>query len=93
MSLMHWKIDFTEQADRELLSLDKPIRERIRKYVRDLEKLDNPRMRGEPLNGILSEFWKYRVGDYRLICRIQDDKLLILVVKIGHRSEVYKKRR
>lgn len=86
-----WKVSFTYEADKALAKLDKPIRERIRKLARDLETISNPRLRGEPLVGNLSEFWKYRVGDYRLICRIQDDKLLVLVVKIGHRSNIYKK--
>lgn len=88
---MLWRIDFSEKADKQLLSLDKPIRERIRKYVKDLAVLSNPRLRGEPLAGNLSDFWKYRIGDYRLICRINDEKMLVLVVKIGHRSEVYKR--
>ena len=46
---------------------------------------------GEPLTGNLSNFWKYRVGKYRLICRLQDDKLLVLVVKVGKRDKVYKR--
>ena len=87
---MLWKVEFTAEADKQLLSLDKPNRERIRKYVRDLEELSEPRLRGEPLSGNLSEFWKYRIGKYRLICRIEDKKLLVLVVKIGKRDKVYK---
>ncbi|MBQ7196418.1 MAG: type II toxin-antitoxin system RelE/ParE family toxin [Synergistaceae bacterium] len=87
---MEWTIEYTKEATKELKSLDKPVRERIRGYVKNLRELSNPRLRGEPLTGNLSDFWKYRVGDYRLICRIQDNKLLILVVKIGHRREVYK---
>ena len=87
---MNWNFEFSAKADKQLLALDKPIRERIRKFVKDLRELPNPRMRGEPLTGNLADFWKYRVGDYRLICRIQDDKLLVLVVKIGHRREIYK---
>lgn len=87
---MLWKINFSEKADKQLLSLDKPIRERIRKFVKDLAKLPNPRFCGEPLTGNLSNFWKYRIGDYRLVCKIHDDELLVMVVKIGHRSNVYK---
>lgn len=88
---MNWTVNFTEEADEQLQKLDKPIRERIRKYVKDLEKLPNPKIRADTLKGDLGEFYKYRVGDYRLICRIEDDKLLVLVVKIGHRSKVYKR--
>ncbi len=85
-----WKVSFTEEADKALSKLDKPVRERIRKFARDLERLQNPRLRGEALTGNLSDFWKYRIGDYRLICRLHDEELIILVVKIGHRSSVYK---
>lgn len=92
MNSMLWKVDFTEKADKQLLSLDKPERERIRKFAKDIEKLPNPRLRGESLTVNLSEFGKYKVGKYRLICRIQDNELLVLVVKIGHRKEVYRKR-
>ena len=91
MNSMLWRIDFSAKADKQLLSLDKPVRERIRKFVKDLTELPNPRLRGEPLTGNLSDFWKYRIGDYRLICRIHDENMLVLVVKIGHRSEVYKR--
>ena len=87
---MNWIIDFTRQARADLKCLDRPIRNRIRKYIDDLETLPNPRLRGEPLKGNLSEYWKYRVGDYRIVCEIQDQKLVILVVKIGHRRDVYK---
>lgn len=90
MNSMLWTVNFSEKADKQLLSLDKPIRERIRKFLKDLQKLPNPRLRGEALSGNLSEFWKYRVGNYRLVCRIRDEELVVLVVKIGHRSEVYK---
>ena len=87
---MLWKVNFTDEAEKQLLSLDKHTRERIRNYVKDLENLHNPKMRGEPLTGNLATFWKYRVGKYRLICRLQDEQLLILVVKIGKRDKVYK---
>lgn len=87
---MNWTFEFSDKAGKQLLALDKPIRERIRKFVKDLEELPNPRMRGEPLTGNLADFWKYRVGDYRLICRIKDDKLLVLVVGLGHRREIYR---
>ena len=87
---MLWKVNFTDKADKQLLSLDKKDRERIRTFIKDLAALPNPRMRGEPLTANLSDFWKYRIGKYRLICRIQDEKLLVLIVKIGKRDKVYK---
>ena len=88
---MQWKIDFTEKAVEGIKRLDKPVRERIRKFIDRLEKMSDPRMTGEPLTGNLSDFWKYRTGDYRIICRIHDKELIVLVVKVGHRREVYKR--
>ncbi len=88
---MKWTIEYTDDAQKTFLKLDRLIREQIIKYLKNLSSLQNPRLLGEKLKGNLSEFWKYRVGDYRLICNIQDEKLLVLIVKIGHRSEVYKK--
>ena len=56
-----------------------------------LANLENPRSLGEALQGRhLGEFWRYRVGDYRIVCKIQDDHLVILVIKVGHRREVYR---
>ena len=54
-------------------------------------KLDDPRSIGKALHGSrLGEFWKYRVGDYRLICKIEDDRLIVLVLRVGHRKEIYR---
>ena len=89
---MAWKIELSAQADRELGKLDPQQRERILKFLRDrLASLDNPRSIGQALHGSeLGEFWKYRVGDYRLICKIEDQQLLILVLRVGHRREIYR---
>ena len=92
MNSMQWKVELTTEADIQLLRLDKANRERIRHYLKELTGLPNPRMRGEKLTGVLSEFWKYRVGKYRLICRIKDEEVEVLVVKIGKRDKVYKTR-
>ncbi len=69
--------------------LDKPIQRRIFDYMDEVARLDNPRSRGKGLVGNLRGLWRYRVGDYRILCRIQDDKLVIVIVEIGHRKEVY----
>ena len=89
---MAWTIEFTETALRQVEKLDSAIRRRIIKFLRErLGKLDNPRSIGQALQGErLGEFWKYRVGDYRLIAKIEDDRLVILVLKVGHRREVYR---
>ena len=89
---MAWKIELSAQVDRELSKLDPQQRKRILKFLRErLAPLDNPRSIGHALQGSkLGEFWKYRVGDYRLICQIEDKQLLILVLRAGHRREVYR---
>ena len=72
--------------------LDAQHAKRILKFVRErVAKLENPRSLGKPLQGSrLGEFWRYRVGDYRLICKIEDDRLLVLVLRSGHRKEIYR---
>jgi mRNA interferase RelE/StbE len=89
---MAWKIELSATAARELDKLDPPQAKRILKFLHErLAPLDNPRGIGQALRGSeLGEFWKYRVGDYRLICKIEDDRALILVLRIGHRREIYR---
>jgi len=89
---MAWKIEFSLEAKRQLNKLDPQHAKRILKFLRDrVTNLGNPRSLGKPLQGSrLGEFWRYRVGDYRVICKIEDDRLLILVLGIGHRREVYR---
>lgn len=86
-----WKIEVEEQAIKELAKLDKPVAQRITKFLR--ERVE-PRSIGEALKGSkLGEFWKYRVGDYRIISSIEDRKFRILVVRVGNRRAVYKDKR
>lgn len=89
---MAWKIELSAQVDRELGKLDPQQTKRILKFLRDrVARLENPRSIGQALHGSeLGEFWKYRVGDYRLICKIEDKELLILVLRVGHRREIYR---
>ena len=89
---MAWKIEFDPAAERELDKLDPPIARRILAFLHDrVAKLDDPRSLGEALKGSkLGAFWKYRVGDYRLIASIEDGALRILVVRIVNRREVYR---
>ena len=83
-----WRISFTPQAERDLGKIDSQNAGRINRYLRD-RVAANPRAFGGPLKGRLREFWRYRVGDYRVLAKVEDERLLVLVVKIGHRSEVY----
>jgi mRNA interferase RelE/StbE len=89
---MSWKIEIAPAADRELYKLDPQIAKRIIKFLHErVAPLEDPRIIGEPLKGSqFGEFWRYRVGDYRIIVRIEDYILLILVLRIGHRKNVYK---
>jgi mRNA interferase RelE/StbE len=87
---MAWKIEFERAAQKELEKLDKPIARRILKFLHQrVGKLDDPRKIGQRLQGNLGEFWRYRVGDYRLICSLENDRFVVLVLRIGHRRDVY----
>lgn len=89
---MAWKVDLSSLAEKTLDRLDPKIARRILKFLHErVAPLDDPRAIGEALKGSrLSEFWKYRVGDYRIIASIEDGALRILVVRIGNRREVYR---
>lgn len=82
-------VEFSETALKTLKKLDGSIQKQIIKYVHELEELEDPRTRGKGLSSNLAGLWRYRVGDWRLICEIKENKLLISVLRIGHRSEVY----
>ena len=83
------KVVFQETARKQLLKLDKAVRRRIVDYMAEVSELADPRSRGKALVGNLVGFWRYRVGDYRVLCRIKDKELVVSVVEIGHRSNVY----
>jgi mRNA interferase RelE/StbE len=87
-----WRIEFDPRALDELKRLDKTAQARIIKTVRErIAPLENPRVLGQALRGEeLGRYWKYRIGDYRLICDIQDETVLILVLRVGHRKEIYR---
>lgn len=89
---MAWRIELDDAAKKDLAKLDKQVARRITTFLRErLAVLDDPRSIGEALKGSrLGEFWKYRVGDYRIISHIEDGQLRILVVRIGNRREVYR---
>lgn len=89
---MNWKIEFTPEADKTLTGLGREAERRILKFMRErVSKLEDPRTIGEPLKGSrFSGLWRYRAGDYRILCEIQDKMIRILVVLVGHRSDIYK---
>lgn len=88
---MAWRIEFDRAAERELGKLDPQIAKRILQSLQRISTLEDPRSIGEALKGSrLGDFWKYRVGDYRIISAIEDGALRILIVKIGNRREIYR---
>lgn len=89
---MAWTIEVSEKAFRALRKMDKQTARRIRNELSEIAKLEDPRSRGKALTGNLAGVWRYRVGDYRILCDINDGRLVILVVDVAHRSEVYKRR-
>lgn len=85
-----WKIEYDEKAARELTKLDGQAAKRIKRYLDERIATDNdPRRFGEGLMENLAGLWKYRIGDFRVIAEIQEHKVVVLIVRIGHRSNVY----
>jgi mRNA interferase RelE/StbE len=89
---MTWRIEFDPRAEKELLKLGHDNARRIAKFLMErVAVLNDPRSIGEALHGPdLGRFWKYRVGDYRVIVSIKDAALIVLVVRVGNRREVYR---
>jgi mRNA interferase RelE/StbE len=89
-----WLIKFAPQTEKDFKRIHAAESKRIFKFLRErIAMLEDPRSIGEVLHGKeLGRFWKYRVGDYRLICDIRDEELVILVVRVGHRRDIYKKK-
>lgn len=88
---MEWKLSFLPKALKQLESLDKTARRRILKFLHErLLASPDPRSLGKALAGELAGLWRYRVGNYRLICKIEDRDITIVVLEIGHRREIYR---
>jgi mRNA interferase RelE/StbE len=89
---MAWAIEFDTAAQRELNKLDPTTSRRILKFLLErVAKLEDPCQIGERLQGKLHHLWKYRVGDYRVLCSFKQEILVVLVLEIGHRREIYKR--
>jgi len=87
-----WQIEFDESAKKELAKLDRQVARRLIDFLKNrvLNQRD-PRSVGQALRGsTLGEFWKYRVGDFRIIASIQDDRMIVLVLRVGNRSDIYR---
>jgi mRNA interferase RelE/StbE len=85
-----WTIRFDRRFERDLQRLDKIVQRRIIAYLEDrVALLDIPTALGHPLSSELAGHWRYRIGDYRVICRFERDHLIIVAVAVGHRSTIY----
>ena len=89
---MAWRLEFDPDALKDLKRLDKPVQTRIVQFLRArIADSDDPRAIGEALRGAtLGSYWKYRVGDWRIICDIQDTRIIVRVLRVGNRREIYR---
>lgn len=86
---MNWEVELSPDAVKWLWKADPQTARRIRGALRAITVLDSPRDRGKALTGALSGLWRYRIGDYRVVCDLQDARLVVLVIDIDHRSSIY----
>ena len=86
---MSWTVQYTSQVRRTLRKIDQQQARRLRNALAAIAELNDPRSRGKPLTGPLAGHWRYRVGDWRIICSIHDTELVIIALDLGHRSSVY----
>ena len=89
---MAFDIEVDPEAVKDLKKLDRPVQQRLVGFLKTrVAKLDNPRELGEALSGArLRNYWKYRVGDWRIICDIQDQRIVVRVLRVGNHREVYR---
>ncbi len=91
MSSKIWTVRWDQRAVKDLKSISQEGRQRILTYIEQkINQKSNPKDLGKPLIGDKSGLWRYRVGDYRIICNFSDAELIILVIAVGHRKEIYK---
>jgi mRNA interferase RelE/StbE len=83
-----YRVQITPKALKQIAKLDRPARQRIERFLKQTLDRENPRQQGRPLVG--APFWRYRVGDYRILASIDDEVLIVLVVATEHRREVYR---
>jgi mRNA interferase RelE/StbE len=87
-----WKVEFQLTAQKRIRKFDVVVQRRILAYFRQrVLALEDPRKLGKPLKGNKGDLWRYRIGDYRAICKIESEQLVVLVLEVGHRCEVYRR--
>lgn len=88
-----WRLVFSKKADRQLAKMDAGVRRILVVWLlKNVDGCEDPRAHGKGLTGNLSGAWRYRVGDYRVLCEIRDEELVVLALEVGHRREIYKRR-
>lgn len=85
---MAWTLKIDERVEKDFLKINSTDQKRITQFLRSI--LANPRSKGGMLKGKLNHLWRYRVGDYRVLCELFDDVLLVSVVEVGHRKDIYR---
>lgn len=88
---MAWRIELTDAAVKALGRIDRPDARRILRFLHErIAAASDPRQLGKPLRGELRTYWRYRVGAFRIVCHIEDERLCVLVVRVAHRKAVYR---
>jgi mRNA interferase RelE/StbE len=88
---MNYQVQYTKTALKQFKKMDKKIAALIIAYIEEkLENCENPRRYGKSLQGSLNDKWRYRIGDYRILTKIEDARLIVIVVEVGHRKEIYR---
>lgn len=90
--MTQWQLRTSPQFDKAARRLDRAVLRRVKEYLDEVCQLDDPRQRGKGLTADLSGYWRYRVGDWRVVVEIRDEELIIIAIGLGHRSTVYRGR-
>ncbi|WP_448659996.1 type II toxin-antitoxin system RelE family toxin [Sphingomonas sp. CJ99] len=85
-----WQVEFSRRAEKQIAGIDAVARTRILKKLAVVAQSDDPRATAEPLTGGWTGYWRFRVGDYRVIAEIEDETVTVFVIEVGHRREVYR---
>ena len=87
---MVWTLEVSDQARKQLRKIDVKQADRITQTMIEISQLDNPRQRGQALTGDYAGHWRYRIGNYRVVAKIEDGRMVIVVIAVGHRREIYR---
>lgn len=90
--MSRWALQTSPQFDKAARRLDRPVLTRIKTYLEEVCQLDDPRQRGKGLTADLAGYWRYRIGDWRVVVEIRDQELVLIAIGLGHRSEIYRQR-